>query len=265
MNNLGIYHTLLTNSIVSFKSDPRSCHGECFRVLFMLSFGDLKQAEVGNPLIHHIVVFQHMVQIAREEDIDMLQAGAIALLHDIAPIKKIRVRDVDLEPDENKRQLLKQQRWQHRTLHMREGSAIAQKKLLLLNEYIGKPIYSDEDIDIVCEVIRIHDNPSIFIPIPKENRLAVAFREADRLWMLSDEGFKCDLRRDLERLNDQSAKNNLARKRLDHIITRFQKERQLYFEEDGPFLDSMVFFRTKAGYTIYQQYLHQRENQYKLE
>ena len=262
MRELGRYHKLLNDIIKPLQSDESTLGGEIFRLLFLLSFDRLKQAELGNPLDHHLIVLKHVIEIAQKENLSILLAGAIAILHDIGPIKKIRVADVETEENVDQKNLLEQQRRQSRTLHMREGSALAQKKLLLLNEYLGKIFYDDKVIDTVCEVIRIHDNPSLDIPIPKENHMAVSFREADRLWMLSDEGFACDLHRDAEKIKGNVDFIALASKRLEHVIKRYQEERNLYSVTNGPFQDEKLFFRTTAGYQLYQQYIQDRKQQY---
>lgn len=256
------YDRLLKDILKQLQLDNSNPENEIFRLLFILSFDKLKNAEVTNPLTHHLIVLKNMIIISKEENPDLLVAGAIALLHDIWPIKKIRVADVETEEDTDKKKLLDQQRIQNRILHMHEGSALAKRHLLLLNEYSGKVFYTDKDIDKVCEVIKIHDNPSIGIPIPGENKMAAAFREADRLWMLSNEGFAFDLRRDSKKMKDNTDNRSLASKRLEHVIKRFQQERNLYSNEDGPFQDNKLFFRTKAGYRLFQQYLLERKQQY---
>jgi hypothetical protein len=256
------YDRLLKDLLKQLQLDSSKPENEIFRLLFILSFDKLKNAEITNPLEHHLIVLKNMIIISKEENRNLLVAGAIAILHDIGPIKKIRVADVGAEEDTDKKKLLDQQRIQNRILHMRKGNALAKRQLLLLNEYSGKVFYTDKDIHTVCEVIKIHDNPSIGIPIPKENKMAVSFREADRLWMLSDEGFAFDLRRDSEKMKENTNNRLLASMRLEHVRKRYQQERNLYSNEDGPFQDSKLFFRTKAGYRLYQKYLQERKHQY---
>ena len=256
------YDRLLKDILKQLQLDNSNPENETFRLLFILSFDKLKNAEVTNPLAHHLIVLKNMIIISKEENLNLLVAGAISILHDIGPIKKIRVADVETEADKDKKKLLDQQRIQNRTLHMREGSALAKRQLLLLNEYSGKVIYTDKDIDAVCEVIGIHDNPSIGIPIPPKNKIAASFREADRLWMLSDEGFAFNLHRDSRKMKDTTDNRSLASKRLEHVLKRYQQERNLYSNEDGPFQNNKLFFRTKAGYQLYQQYLQERKHQY---
>lgn len=267
MNEMGRYHNLLNKVLKPLQTNKSSLGGEIFRLLFLFSFDDLKRAEAGNPLEHHLIVLEHMIEIAEKEEFtraELLNACAIAILHDIAPVEKIRKADVEAKETVDEKRTLEQRRRQNRTLHMREGSALAQRKLLLLNDYLGRILYKDDDIDAICEVIRIHDNPSIDIPIPKDNRLATAFREADRLWMLSDEGFAYDLRQDIQVIQEPMDISLLASKRLEHVIKRFQEERNLYSADDGPFQDKSLFFRTEAGYSISLRYIRERKDQYRL-
>lgn len=267
MNELGRYDNLLSKVLKPFQTDKLNLGGEIFRLLFILAFDDLKRAEAGNPLDHILVVLKHTIEIAKKENFshsEMIHACSIAILHDIASVKKIRKADVENIEDEDGKRILEQKRKQSRTLHMREGSALAQRKLLLLNDYLGKIFYTDDDIDAICEVIRIHDNPSLGIPLPNDNRLAIVFREADRLWMLSDEGFAYDLQQDTRGIKALMDVSLLASKRLKHVMRRFQEERKLYSADDGRFQDNSLFFRTSAGYSIYHRYIRERMGQYKL-
>ncbi len=264
MKSYADYNALINQIIQPLKDNKICLKGEIFRYLFLLSFDDLKAAELGNPLIHHLVVLQHVITIAQAEYLNLLQAGAIAILHDIAPVEKIRKADLKIDNSEKDKKSFEAKRWQHRVLHMREGSALARKKIILLNKYLGKNLYTDKDIEIICNVISIHDNPSIDIPITRDNRMAVAFREADRLWMLSEEGFNCDLQRDMEKISKVSDNEALASNRLKHIIKRFQEERELYDSNDESFQNDRLFFRTKSGYQIYLNYLQERKKQYSI-
>jgi hypothetical protein len=228
-------------------------------VLFDMIFPDLLKVKAveGNPIEHHLIVLGHMMEIAAGEEsphITMEQAAALALLHDIAPVEKITTQMV---AEARKRapaeaDALEFRRQQNRILHMREGSAIAHRRMLELNVRLGKIVFDAQAIDIVCEVIRIHDNPSLNIPIPRTNWLAVAFREADRLWMITHEGIVTDLKRKNKRPDAPGAYS----KQLASNIRRFREERSLYrlIElVEGPFCDDETFFRTKAGYAIYRR------------
>lgn len=225
--------------------------------LFEMIYTDLQKAVAGNPVEHHPIVLGHMMEIAKEEMSPYIlteQAAALALLHDISPVDKITTQMVAKarKEDPAKADALELKRQQNRILHMREGSAMAHRRMLELNERLGKIVFDAEAIDIVCEAIRLHDNPSLNIPIPRTNWLGVAFREADRLWMITREGILTDLKRKDKSPDDLAAYS----RQLESNIRRFREERSLYrpmepFE--GPFCDDETFFRTKAGYAIYRR------------
>ena len=118
-------------------------------------------------------------------------------MHDIAPVDKITKQMIEKARARNPQEAegLELCRQQNRILHMREGSAMAHRKMLELNDALGRVILDGDDIGAICEVIRIHDNPSLDIILQRRDWLAVAFREADRLWMVTDEGIRADLER----------------------------------------------------------------------
>lgn len=223
--------------------------------LFEICFDDLKKAEVGNPMSHHLIVLKHMLKIAVAENFSqrhMRRAAALSILHDISAVEKITKEHVKVAYKKSKAEgdALEFRRQQNRTLHMRDGSALAQRRLIDLNESFGEVIYDAHDIDAICDLISIHDNPSLDKPIPRSNRMMVAFREADRLWMLSIEG----LRSDLKRKCIKTPTNKEVLCQFEHNLSRFKDERDLYDPSDGPFVDSETFFRTQEGWRICQQY-----------
>ena len=140
---------------------------------------------------------------------------------------------------------------------------MAQERLLQLNHSLGEGVFSEEDIEVVCEVIRIHDNPTINIPItidlmpkihgPQIYKLAVAFREADRLWMITIRGVYVDLEREGKSLEDLE----LFRTQRDANLERYRDERKLYSESDGPFQDDEMFFRAGGGYALFKSLLRE--------
>ena len=246
--------------------------------LFAMIYDDLQKAVVGNPVEHHPIVLRHMIEISKGEKspyIPTEQAVALGLLHDISAVDKITTQMVNQlrQEDTGKGEALELKRQQNRILHMREGAGMAHRRLLHLNESQGRIVFDAEAIDRVCEVIRIHDNPSLDIPIPRANWLAVAFREADRLWMLTHEGILADLTRkkvgtdDPEAFRvayDEELKSNQQKiaapqsywKQLESNIERFREERSLYRPVEGiegPFCDDETFFRTKTGYGIFHR------------
>jgi len=222
--------------------------------LFEIIYPDLLGAVEGNPLEHHPIVLGHMMEIFKEDLFPYASveaAAALALLHDISPVEKITTQMVAAarKEDTARGDALELRRRQNRVLHMREGSSMAHRRLLEMNQRWGGIAFDGETIDVVCEAIRIHDNPSLNIPIPRANWLSVAFREADRLWMITHEGICADLARKKRDISDPDA----YRRQLDANIDRFREERSLYRPlepTEGPFCDDQTFFRTRTGCTI---------------
>jgi hypothetical protein len=257
MSDPADYDTLINRALAPLGQQKANRIGPMVLRLFDMIFPDLLKVKAveGNPIEHHLIVLGHMMEIATGEKslhITMKQAAALALLHDIAPVEKITTQMV---AEARKRapaevEALEFRRQQNRILHMREGSAMAHRRMLELNERLRKIVFSAEAINTVCEVIRIHDNPSLDIPIPRSNLLAVAFREADRLWMITHEGIVTDLKRKDKSPDDLGAYS----KQLASNIRRFREERALYHGKEtieGPFKDDETFFRTDTGYCIY--------------
>lgn len=234
--------------------------------LIELAVGDLVRAKIGNPLVHHPIVMGHMLEIAAAEPPDAIpfhRAAALALLHDISAVPKITtqmVAEMRLE-DPERADALELARHQHRILHMREGSAMAHRILLECNRHFGRSVFVADDIEAVCEAIRIHDNPTLDIPIPREDWFATAFREADRLWMVTPEGIQVDLVRNDRDPSDPAA----CLEQLHKNVARFKKERSLYPDEDteGPFFDDETFFRTDGGGRLFNRLLGEAQELWK--
>ena len=230
--------------------------------LLALIYEDLRKATIGNPIEHHFKVLDHMVEITVQERRSapiVARGAALSLLHDVSAVEKItKEMVVDArERSEEEAEALELRRKQNRILHMREGSATAHRMLLDLNEALGRIVFDAEDIDEICEVIRIHDNPSLDIPIARDNWLAMAFREADRLWMVTEEGICADLLRKNKPVEDAA-----CLKQLDHNVTRFKDERALYKSPDEKFVDAETFFRTQSGHAIFVRLRNQAERNY---
>jgi hypothetical protein len=192
-----------------------------------------------------------MVEITSQEgkSTQTITCGAaLALLHDVSAVEKITKQMVDdaREKSESEGDARELRRKQNRILHMREGSAMAHRALLDLNESAGRVVFDAEEMDQICEVIRIHDNPSIGVPIPRQNWLAMAFREADRLWMATEEGICADLERARKPADDAA-----YLKQLDRNVSRFREERSLYSSTNERFIDGETFFRTKSGHALF--------------
>jgi len=266
MNEFAKHKAMVERTLSVLKEKQAGELTHTLLTLFKMIYADLQSAVIGNPIEHHPVVLGHMMEIAKEEKspyIPFRRAAALALLHDVSPVEKITTQMVAdfRKKSPEKADALELKRQQNRILHMREGCAIAHRRMLQLNESTGRVVFDAGDIDAVCEVIRIHDNPSLDIPIPRTNWLAVAFREADRLWMITEEGILADLRRKGKDLNDPA----LYLAQLNSNVERFKDERSLYRpieSTEGPFCDDETFFRTKGGYKIFLRLLKEGGERY---
>ena len=246
---------LLQNCFDPLDQDEREELVPIVQSVFQMVFADLQAATIGNPIEHHLVVLRNMMEIAKAQGysrVELKRAAALAILHDISAVEKITTQQVEelrkTHPGRAQAQELRRQ--QNRVLHMIEGSAMAHRRLLQLNDCLGKVAFGAEDIRAICDVIRIHDIPSLDLPIPRENELAVAFREADRLWMVHPLGIRTDLRRKARDPDDCQA----CLKQLEDNIERFRQERMLYRgmeANEGPFCDEETFFRTSGGHKLF--------------
>ena len=231
-------------------------------VLFVLIFPELsgEQALKENPVEHHLFVTENVIRIAGAEQLNLRQEAAAGLLHDIAPVGKIsktqlkelkKTFDNETNPErklqyERDLQLLDDLQYGFRTLHMRKGSAIANERLLEVNQALGRAAFDRHDVEQVCDLISIHDSPSILRAIPGDNRAAVCFREADRLWMVSEEGVLADLRREAAEVSEDA---KLDRAKKNQI--RYKEEKRDCYAGDPTCIND-TFFRTQTGYEVYK-------------
>jgi len=224
---------------------------------------ELLHDDVDNPPIHHTTVLLHMMEIAKglsgrgEFDWKQVkQAAAISILHDICPVARVTKEMID-KASEQERPALQKKRKESVPVHMREGAKMARAKLVELNRQM--PVFSAQDIDAICAIIAIHDEPKLNTKIPRDNLMAVAFREADRLWMVTPAGVRSDLARKQKKdstVDPDDPNEQLAQ--AGHNIERFKEERTIYdASADGPFQDTLTFFRTQEGFSIYKRYLGQ--------
>lgn len=220
---------------------------------------ELLHDDVDNLPVHHTTVLAHMMEIAKgalqRGEVNwsqVKQAAAISILHDICPVPRVTQEEIDAAPEKD-RPALQRKREESVPLHMSGGARLARAKLEELNR--RTPTFSSADIDAICGVIAIHDDPKLNIKIPRDNLMAMAFREADRLWMVTPPGVRSDLVRKQEKdpaVNPDDADAQRAQAR--HSKARFEKERTIYDADDGPFKEP-TFFRTEEGFVIYTRYL----------
>ena len=221
----------------------------------LLTDDALLHDDVDNPLSHHTTVLAHILEIAVGEQFswkDTWRAAAIAILHDLQPAPKITRERRAAAATPREKAELELENLKNRIIHMGLGCVKAREKLLALNETLGRAAATAADIDAITSVIAIHDLPSINLPIPAQAQLAAAFREADRLWMLSPPGILADLARQHNAAPTHD--DCLAQVRAN--LRSYQNERSLYSAaEDEDFRDQDTFFRTRTGHAIYQRYL----------
>jgi putative nucleotidyltransferase with HDIG domain len=124
--------------------------------------------------IHHLRVAGIMQSILKEVSLDEETMMAAALLHDIGYAKI---------PEKERKTY-----WAKKVMrdHMKHGAKMAR-------DILSKVGYPENKIKTVCQIIATHDNPGLGIPI--KNRETKALKEADILWMTTEEAFWLDVKR----------------------------------------------------------------------
>jgi hypothetical protein len=247
---------LLNDAFSSLDEVERDMLFKPLDVLFesVLTYDALLHVHADNPIEHHTTVLKQMMTIAKGEGFswdDLRRAAAIAILHDMQPSPKITRAMRDAAKTPAQRAELDLKNIQNRVIHMGVGSHRARGKLADANTKLGQAFFTDADIDAICAVVAIHDIPSIDLPIPGNARMAVAFREADRLWMQTEAGVLADLAR-----KDPPVTNPTEQQCVDQAksnLKSYRKERELYDSQSEKFCDDDTFFRTSTGYIIFER------------
>lgn len=191
-------------------------------------------------LYHTETVFNFMDEIIRGEglaDTDAKRLLAIALLHDIGYTEE---DEADFRSADK------------RTRHMERGEIEARRILERVNKDIGRAYYSEEDINEICRVIGIHDNPSINKPFGINDRLALLFRPADRIAMLERKQFEKDLARRSQKEKGVNPVENLL-----HVIRRHTDERRLYPTTAKGFIEGTLY-TTPTSYFTFMRLVSER-------
>lgn len=252
------------------------------RQLFEECYDYYLAVQEGNPIDHHIVVLRNAIDIAVEENFNQSEINRLTsatLVHDIFSVEKMRVGDHDSGDYEVER---KYSRAEHMFFSSIQASDILAK--VNSNSYL-----SPTEIAWIQSVTAIHDNPSAGVPLPF-HKLILAFREADRLWMISEQGFKFDLLKNLrkeltkvEQKNESTlpipdnkiwndfakrecyfskAKTNtrhweivreLAEKHVTHVAQRYEDEALLYPPSQRKQQQKGTLFFTMTGYYLYSE------------
>ncbi len=124
--------------------------------------------------IHHLKVAEMMQEILKEVPLDEEIMMSAALLHDIGYAK--------IPKEKRKTHWAKKVKADH----MKYGAEMAK-------EILSKADYPENKINKICHIISIHDNPELGIPI--KTKEAKALKEADILWMTTEEAFWLDVKR----------------------------------------------------------------------
>lgn len=124
--------------------------------------------------IHHLKVAEMMQGILKEVPLDEEIMMSAALLHDIGYAKI---------PEEKRKT-----HWARKVKadHMKYGAEMAK-------EILSDADYPENKIKKICHAIAIHDNPELGIPI--KTKEAKVLKEADILWMTTEEAFWLDVKR----------------------------------------------------------------------
>lgn len=241
-----------------------------------------------NPVHHNfqtveniLLILSHRSNANHPDFEDYKKAVILALLHDIGngyvdpDLKKVKKSDIadrrceleeqdktEAEIQDGIHPLIKEGE-KYRKAHMVEGAKIAIK---LLKEDAN--ILEPEEIEEIAKIIKIHDNPSIAeyyseakkpygeYLIPLNNDLAYTLREADRLWMVSQEGLEKDLFDDLRK-----SKKPDPFTKLRHNVKRFKDEYKLYeqatdiTDKEKAGFQHKTLFRSEAGFTLCREYV----------
>lgn len=265
--------------------------------LFLEVLPYFRSGTEANPIYHHTQVLNNMVQIGLGEKLpyeELRNALILALLHDIgnAISESPKVTNSEIEdvldpdkPEDIKRDIAQKFKLEHikdnvelakrlaemaiefRLEHMDKGPELARK---VLQPYLDAKTLSGDDLNLICEAIKIHDYPTvektlkflrekgISVNYPKGHfllpfddspfgRLITFLREADRLFMVSYQGVVKDLDDKKEITADD------IRSKLESNMKSHRDEYRLYKDANrdvGRFIQETLY-RTATGYSIF--------------
>ncbi len=233
---------------------------EILKRLFNMSLLHFVEGRKKNPIHHmaYVVKFMSEIMLGEGASEEELKLGTVAaLLHDIGlgRVEEGKVRKADIESaPPGKRSGVIDEAIKSRQAHMLQGAETARELLSAYNVWFGEA-FSDGDIQKIIYLIEIHDGPSIAeydllrgLPedgtklsaakwlFEKDDKLMMYLREADRLWMLSEDGIDLDLERELEKKQKQLSEEGKdpasatvdSRIRVIKSIKRHREEAELY-------------------------------------
>jgi len=208
--------------------------------------------------------------------------SALSLLHDIGyaetTAKKWTSAEVEVAVKGKaytEIQLIVTEAIQARDEHMRKGSGIVECMLREVNMHFMEPIFQEQRIHAISEVVAIHDRPSSaklkekYLPallsrndlLPAKNEMVKVLRDADRLWMATTQGVKKDLIFAGKDVTEADLKE-----KLHNNYKSFQDEKMLYdkiYQNQDEVADfgfiGDTLFRINAGYSIYERLSNPKE------
>jgi hypothetical protein len=242
------------------------------------------QGMTQNPIHHNTQVVDNMVQLALGEKLvysELKNAVLLALLHDIGNAvsqrQKFKTDQVIAALKENARKGadMASKAIASRLEHMDNGPELARG---VLDTLVAKGQLGDEDVHFLCRAIAVHDYPSIekilqdledatkkragyapgdfLLPFDSSRfgKLIEWLREADRLFMLSEQGVIKDVRDSLDADAEPTAEALLEK--LESNAEKHAKEFELYEHAGraGGF-QKKTLYRTKTGYALFTKFM----------
>lgn len=263
--------------------------------LFWDALPYFRKGAMFNPIYHHTQVLVNMIRIGLGEKLsysEFKNATILALLHDIGNAISIKEKVTNskiLEKEEEEKkegtgELLQEVKdlvdksMAFRLEHMDKGPQLIRE---ITKQFVDKGILREEDLHFICRAVSIHDYPSIEMSLkeireigieveyakgdfllPFDNspfgRLITFLREADRLFMVSEQGIIKDL---IDSEKEQTPANKLEKLRSNK--QRHIDEYKLYIEankDDGEFKEKTLY-RTVTGYSIFAERVKEVEKE----
>ncbi len=224
----------------------------------------LKKGRHKNPIHHTAHVVDLAVQIGLAQNLtddEIAQLIVAAVFHDSGNAfepkdePKISVGDVRANPDEKDGAI------EQRRRHMVSGGQLVSLFLSELESTVWQ--FTLDQAKQIVGIVEIHDNPTLAEFETGEEReklllhnaspLSQILREADRLWMLTEDGLVTDMMR-----KEKRGKSWQAQSQITHNAKRHHEERQLYEEVLGPDVAQLgfdcdtAFYRTEKGKALFR-------------
>lgn len=220
---------------------------------------DAKQWVTDTDFSHTIASLSYLAEICKGERISPKDCKVVLsamIVHDCAyPVTK----SFDDFVNEENRKLHMQNAEQHFRTWSQKINAMCRKSF-------GGEFYSGNDIELICRIVRQHDNPGIGIDFDyagiRNHKLLWAHREADRLWMVHRAGFALDL---VRRLLEENPWYDPKRYMRDKVIARHVCESAIYahdLDKCLPYSGQKTLYRTHTGMMIFEREVKARAQEY---